>query len=83
MDDDSELLKYFESLGLELRDELKILDKAPFQGPITVERKKSEKKLVIGFLAANKIHMTFVELDSAKKTISDSNYILLTEVRIC
>jgi len=56
LDDDSELLKYFESLGLELRDELKIIDKAPFQGPITVERKN--EKLVIGFLAANKIHMT-------------------------
>lgn len=56
IEDDSELLKYFESLGLELRDELKVVEKAPFQGPITVERKK--EKLVIGFLAASKIHMT-------------------------
>ena len=56
VEDDSELLMYFESLGLELRDELKVLDKAPFQGPITVER--NDEKLVIGFLAASKIHMT-------------------------
>jgi DtxR family Mn-dependent transcriptional regulator len=56
IEDDSELLKYLETLGLQPRDELMIIEKAPFQGPVTVE--KNKEKLVIGYLASSKIHMT-------------------------
>lgn len=56
IEDDTELLKYFENLGLNLGEEVKVLGKAPFSGPITIERGK--EKMVIGYLAARKIHMT-------------------------
>jgi len=56
IEDDSELLKYFESLGLKLGDELYIKEYAPFQGPVTVM--KNEEIIIIGYKAASKIHMT-------------------------
>ena len=56
IEDDSELLKYFENLGLNLGEEIRVLGKAPFSGPITIER--GQEKMVIGYLAARKIHMT-------------------------
>ncbi len=59
VEDDTELLKYFENLGLNLGETIKVLGKAPFSGPITIERDK--EKMVIGYLAARKIHMTSSE----------------------
>jgi DtxR family Mn-dependent transcriptional regulator len=56
IEDDNELIKYFESLGLKLGDELLIKEHAPFEGPVTVI--KNEETLIIGFKAASKIHMT-------------------------
>lgn len=61
LEDDSELLQYFESLGLKLGDQLFIQSKAPFQGPISIIR--DGEKIVVGYLAADKIHM--ISLDGA------------------
>jgi DtxR family Mn-dependent transcriptional regulator len=59
IEDDSELLRYFETLGLQLNDKVVILNKAPFSGPITL--KKNSKEIVIGHMAASKIHMMLLE----------------------
>ena len=59
IEDDSELLKYFEKLGLQLNDQVVISDKAPFSGPITLV--KGSEKIVIGHMAACKIHMMLLE----------------------
>ncbi len=56
VEDDKELLEYFVSLGLKIGDALKVVELAPFKGPVTV--KKDGEPLIIGHMAARKIHMT-------------------------
>lgn len=53
--DESELLKYVVHLGLNIGDTIKIVDLAPYNGPITLEN--HDKNIIIGREAANKIYV--------------------------
>lgn len=53
--DESELLKYVVHLGLNIGDTVKIIDLAPYNGPITIQ--KDDKNIIIGREAANKIYV--------------------------
>lgn len=53
--DESELLKYVGHLGLNIGDNITIVDLAPYNGPITL--KKKEKNIIIGKEAAKKIYV--------------------------
>ncbi|MBB6632081.1 metal-dependent transcriptional regulator [Clostridium algidicarnis] len=51
--DERQLLQYVDSLGLNIGDEIKVVDLAPYNGPITL--RKNEKDIIIGKEAANNI----------------------------
>ncbi|MBU3210478.1 metal-dependent transcriptional regulator [Clostridium algidicarnis] len=51
--DERQLLQYVDSLGLNIGDEIKVVDLAPYNGPITL--RKNEKDIIIGKEAANSI----------------------------
>jgi DtxR family Mn-dependent transcriptional regulator len=53
--DIKELLKYMDSLDLKIGDELKVVEKALYNGPITLE--KNEQQIIIGLEAAKKIYV--------------------------
>ncbi|MBU3204819.1 metal-dependent transcriptional regulator [Clostridium algidicarnis] len=51
--DERQLLQYVDSLDLNIGDEIKVVDLAPYNGPITL--RKNEKDIIIGKEAANNI----------------------------
>lgn len=53
--DIKELLKYMDSLDLKIGDELKVVEKALYNGPITLE--KNGQQIIIGLEAAKKIYV--------------------------
>lgn len=53
--DESELLKYVVHLGLSIGDIMKVIDLAPYNGPITL--RKNGDNIIIGREAANKIYV--------------------------
>lgn len=53
--DIKELLKYMDSLDLKIGDDLKVIEKALYNGPITLE--KNEQQIIIGLEAAKKIYV--------------------------
>ncbi|SHI72537.1 iron (metal) dependent repressor, DtxR family [Clostridium cavendishii DSM 21758] len=53
--DETELLKYVVHLGLNIGDTVKIIDLAPYNGPITL--RNGDKDIIIGREAANKIYV--------------------------
>ncbi len=55
-DENTDMLAYFEKLGLMPQVKLKVLDKAPFHGPLTIEF--NDKEHIIGYELARSI---FVE----------------------
>lgn len=56
--DNYDLLTYLDELDLHLGDELQVIKKAPFEGPLTIEIKNRDKVLDIGYKAA---HYIFVQ----------------------
>ncbi len=54
-DNDSEMLAYFEKMGLLPKVKVKILEKAPFNGPLTIEF--NEDKQIIGNEIAKNIYV--------------------------
>lgn len=53
--DESELLKYVVHLGLNIGDNITVIDLAPYNGPITL--KKKDKNIIIGREAAKKVYV--------------------------
>ncbi len=54
VDDEYELLSYFQSLGLRVGMEILIEDMAPYEGPLTIQM--GNKRTIVGYRAATRIY---------------------------